>query len=106
MNPEWRCPRVRAVRPELPQAAELQGQVPGADDRHPLLRWPGLDQPADGLAQLHEPPGLRGQVESGVDALPEEIRRQVLVPLQEHPGQPESAFLVVEVSRRRTAPCG
>ena len=42
---------VRPVRAELPGPAQLQRQVPGADDRHPLVRRPRLHQLADGPPQ-------------------------------------------------------
>ncbi len=39
--------RVRAVRAELARAAELEREVPGADDRDALVARPRLDQLAD-----------------------------------------------------------
>ena len=44
----------RPVRPELPRPAQLQRQVPGADDRHPQVRRPVRHDACGGLAQLHE----------------------------------------------------
>ncbi len=38
-----------------------------------------------------------GQVEAGVDALAQDVPRQVLLPLAHHARQPELALLVVEV---------
>ena len=135
--------RVGPVRAELARAAELQRQVPGADDGHPLVRRPRLDHPPQRPAQLDEPrrPGHRrredvgvdrhdgqvglrpqgddraghavvdpqlvaeGQVEAGVQALPQEVGGQVLVACEPHPRQAELAFLVVpvRVEERRLA---
>ena len=39
--------RVRAVLAELARPAQLQRQVPGADDRDPLVARPGLDHLPD-----------------------------------------------------------
>ena len=51
--------RIRPVFAELAGSAEFEGEMAGADDRHPLVRRPRLDEFADGGAELHEPLRLR-----------------------------------------------
>jgi hypothetical protein len=48
-----------AVLAELTRPAELEGQMPGADDRDPEVFGPRLDQPAYRPAELDEPLRLR-----------------------------------------------
>src|SRR5213080_3118184 len=47
------------MRAELARATKFEGQVAGPDDGDALVAGPGLDETAQGAAQLDEPPGLR-----------------------------------------------
>src|SRR5947207_9263244 len=47
------------MRAELARATKFEGQVTGPDDGDALVAGPGLDETAQGAAQLDEPPGLR-----------------------------------------------
>src|SRR6266571_8937435 len=47
------------MRAELARPAKFEGQVTGSDDGDALITGPGLDETAQGAAQLDEPPGLR-----------------------------------------------
>src|SRR5438105_86274 len=44
---------------ELARPPEFEGQVTGPDDGDTLIAGPGLDETAQGAAQLDEPPGPR-----------------------------------------------
>src|SRR5437660_9531447 len=47
------------MRTELARATKFEGQVTGPDDGDALVAGPGLDEAAQGAAQLDEPPWLR-----------------------------------------------
>ena len=127
--------RIGPVLAELARPAELQRQVPGPDQGHAQVAGPGVDDVAQGAAELDEPlrPGERRcedirvyrhnrqvvagahredrardgvvhpelvgerEVEARVDALAQDVRGQLLVALEQQPGQAEFAFLVVVV---------
>ena len=72
--------RVGPVRAELARAAELQRQVAGADDRHPLVARPRLDQLAERPAELDEP--LRLRQRRGEDVGVDRHDRQVVLRAQ------------------------
>ena len=68
---------VGAVRAELARPAELQRQVAGADDRHPPVVGPRLDELPDRPAQLDEP--LRLRQRRGEDVGVDRHDRQVVL---------------------------
>src|SRR5437870_723185 len=47
------------MRAELARATKFEGQVASPDDCDTLIAGPGLDETAQGAAQLDEPPGPR-----------------------------------------------
>src|SRR4051812_13078840 len=47
------------MRAELARATKFEGQVAGSDHSLALVAGPGLDEAAQGAAQIDEPPGPR-----------------------------------------------